>query len=139
MLVVDASVVVSLFVREPLSPAAEALVFDLRGRPPLIAPDMLSIETAAALTRRVRRGETPRGDAAPAMAQLPRLGIRLHAFAPLLDSALELALAHRHALPDCLYLALARREGAGLVTFDERLAALAERLRIPLWSPEPAP
>jgi predicted nucleic acid-binding protein len=37
-----------------------------------------------------------------------------------------LALTLRHKVPDCMYLALAERHGAGLCTADRRLAALAE-------------
>jgi predicted nucleic acid-binding protein len=39
--------------------------------------------------------------------------------------ALRLALSLGHKVPDCLYLALAEREGAGLATADARLARLA--------------
>jgi predicted nucleic acid-binding protein len=39
--------------------------------------------------------------------------------------ALRLALSLGHKVPDCLYLALAEREGAGLATANARLARLA--------------
>jgi predicted nucleic acid-binding protein len=39
--------------------------------------------------------------------------------------ALRLALSLGHKVPDCLYLALAEREGASLATADARLARLA--------------
>jgi predicted nucleic acid-binding protein len=40
---------------------------------------------------------------------------------PLLDEALNLALAHQRALYDCLYVALAIREKCQLITADEAL------------------
>lgn len=46
--------------------------------------------------------------------------------------ALLLALWLDHKLPDCLYLALAGRAGAELVTADHRLARLAEGEGVPL-------
>ena len=42
-------------------------------------------------------------------------------------AALALALLLAHKVPDCVYLALAERQGIGLVTADRRLSALAER------------
>ena len=45
----------------------------------------------------------------------------------LVQAALNLALTLRHKVPDCLYLALAEREGALLVSADRRLLALARR------------
>ena len=138
MVVVDASLVVALFLNEDETAAAEALVLG-EARRPLASPDLLALEVGSALTRRVRRRLLGPEHVGPLMARLARLGIRLRPHAPLLGAALDLSLAHRHALPDCLYLALAREEGAALATLDSRLAALAERLAVPLWSPEPPP
>lgn len=39
---------------------------------------------------------------------------------------MSLALSLRHKVPDCLYLALAQREGAALATADATLQRLAE-------------
>lgn len=49
----------------------------------------------------------------------------------LIASALMLALALEHKVPDCLYLALAERDGATLVTADRVLANLAKRHGVP--------
>ena len=43
----------------------------------------------------------------------------------LVRAALNLALGLKHKVPDCLYLALAEREGALLVSADRKLLALA--------------
>jgi predicted nucleic acid-binding protein len=135
LVVLDASLVVALFLNEDETAAAEALVLG-EARRPLASPDLLALEVGSALTRRVRRRLLAPEHVGPLMSRLARLAIRRHPHAPLLGPALDLSLAHRHALPDCLYLALAREEGAALATFDRRLAALAERLSIPLWSPD---
>jgi predicted nucleic acid-binding protein len=42
--------------------------------------------------------------------------------------ALALACHHHHPVVDCLYLALARREAATLISMDRRLQKLAERV-----------
>jgi predicted nucleic acid-binding protein len=42
--------------------------------------------------------------------------------------ALALACHHDHPVYDCLYLALARREAATLISMDRRLQQLAERV-----------
>lgn len=42
--------------------------------------------------------------------------------------ALALACHHDHPVVDCLYLALARREAATLISMDRRLQQLAERV-----------
>ncbi|HEY2786458.1 MAG TPA: type II toxin-antitoxin system VapC family toxin [Fimbriiglobus sp.] len=41
---------------------------------------------------------------------------------PLLVRAMEMALLHRRAVYDCLYLALAERDGCELVTADDQFA-----------------
>ncbi|MBW4531084.1 MAG: type II toxin-antitoxin system VapC family toxin [Aphanothece saxicola GSE-SYN-MK-01-06B] len=42
--------------------------------------------------------------------------------------ALALACHHDHPVVDCLYLTLARREAATLISLDRRLQQLAERV-----------
>lgn len=44
----------------------------------------------------------------------------------IVSAAMSLALSLRHKVPDCLYLALAQREGAALATADATLQRLAE-------------
>jgi predicted nucleic acid-binding protein len=41
-----------------------------------------------------------------------------------------------HPVYDCLYLALAQKRGAELVTLDKRTAAAAKAAGIPLWKPK---
>ena len=45
----------------------------------------------------------------------------------LVQAALALAFELGHKVPDCLYLALAEREGALLVSADRKLVALARK------------
>lgn len=133
-LIVDASVVAALFLRDPGAEAAERLIFAADAA--LASPDLLELEVASALTRRARRGLLTDADALAAVTRVSRLPIRLTPHGGLLGAAVALSLAHRHAIHDCLYLALAQAEGAGLATFDRRLATLARQLGIALWTPE---
>lgn len=50
--------------------------------------------------------------------------------------ALEIALLAGQKLPDCLHLALAEREGAGLATADRKLAEIAARRSVRLLAVE---
>jgi predicted nucleic acid-binding protein len=102
----------------------------------MVAPDILPMETLSALLRKHRRREV--ADALPGQALGMLAALRLEAVphGPLLREAAALSLRLRHAVCDCLYLLLAQRRSLPLATFDRRLAALAESLSIPLWSPD---
>lgn len=123
---------VPLFVADPAQDLADALFISATD---LTAPDILPIEVMAALTKRVRRRMLDRDDMAQALAELGGLQVATVPSQRLLHRAVELSLDHRHALPDCLYLALADDRRLALATADQSLAALAKRLGIPLWTP----
>ena len=125
-LVVDASVLVNAVVPQRLSDYAEALISHAGHH--LIAPDLCRIEAFNALWRYAHADAlTP--DEALARYDLviaaPVEFVETHLFEPL---AFELALTHRHPVYDCLYLALALAEDAGLATADDRLHALGGRV-----------
>ena len=117
--VVDASVALKWVIPEVLSDRAERL---LGANEDLIAPDLLPIEAANALWKKTVRREISARDAEQALALLQESGLVLRPTGPLLAPAL--AIAHRldHPVYDCVYVALARRERARLVTSDRRLA-----------------
>lgn len=126
--VLDASVAVRWIVPEHGSDEAAALL----SRPiAWIAPRLMVAEVAGALRRKVAAGELRVELAAQAVEVL--LGaiddgiIRLAEDERVVSFALMLALTLGHEVPDCLYLALAEREGAGLATADRRLGELAEQ------------
>lgn len=126
--VLDASVAVRWVVMERGSTeAADLLARDITW----IAPRLVLTEIAAALRRKAA------GDELPTLTAVQALDTLLQAVADglvlladdedVIGAALTLALALRHKVPDCLYLALAEREGAALATADTRLATLARR------------
>jgi predicted nucleic acid-binding protein len=133
MVVVDASCAVTWFVPEAGSDTAEAL---LAPGLFLVAPDLLIVETMNALLRKHRRREASAALPPEAFDTLSALRIALVPHATMLRDAVALSLTHRHPIYDCVYLLIAQRRGLPLATFDRRLAALAESLAIPLWSPD---
>lgn len=126
-LVVDASVALKWVVPESLSEHADRL---LAGDHDLAAPDLLGTEAANALWKKVLRNELSPRDAREALYLLLHGGLTWHATQPLLPRALEIARLARHPIYDCVYLALAERLGAPLVTADASLLKVAGARRI---------
>ncbi|MFQ5959015.1 MAG: type II toxin-antitoxin system VapC family toxin [Alphaproteobacteria bacterium] len=116
--VVDASVAIKWFVREPLQEAAFALA---RQEETLLAPDLLIAEVTNAAWKKVARGEIDPPQAYTIAAAIGRNGPRLYSSAVLNEQALRIALALNHSVYDCLYLACAELAEAVLVTADARL------------------
>jgi predicted nucleic acid-binding protein len=120
-LVIDASVAVKWFVLEVCSDRALELLRDGNNR--RIAPDLLFVEVATALSRRERLGEISAGQARGDLANLPLYLSEVASAAGLLDPAMTLSLDLKHPFTDCLYLALAVSRSAPLVTADAAFVA----------------
>jgi predicted nucleic acid-binding protein len=119
-LVIDASVLVKWFIDEPGADRAAAL----RGGE-LAAPDLILVEVGNALWKHQRRGVLSSPDYVDAVEALRVAPITLTPIADLLQAAARIAAELDHPLYDCLYLALAMREGFPLVTDDQRLLKTA--------------
>ncbi len=126
MVVLDASVAVRWVVKEEGSDEAAAL---LERDITWITPRLLLTEAASALRRKVAdRALAPAaaGQSLDALLQAVADGvIRLIEDERVIAPALLLALSLQYKVLDCVYLALAEREGAGIATADDRLARLA--------------
>lgn len=121
--VVDASVVIKWVLTEPGWQQAWTLKQAAARRDiVLLAPDFCLNEAANALWKRCRlRGEISEEEAA---AGLRLISLTLGELAPsavLIEQALQLALAFRHPVYDCVYVALALREDCQLITADRHL------------------
>ncbi len=124
-LVLDASVAVKLAIEESGSEAASAAA---AGAGALAAPAFILVETANALRRKVALGELSPGEARQAFQDILTLPLSLVAEdGELAMAALELALELRHAVADCLYLALAIAEDAKFLTADHIFAGAVRR------------
>jgi predicted nucleic acid-binding protein len=117
--VVDASVVAAAFFRESHHDAAKAI---LASSLTLRAPELLLAEVANVVWRRYTRGELAAMEAEALLADVMLLPIEYTPTAALVSLALPLALRTGRTVYDCLYLALAVRHRAVLVTGDQRLA-----------------
>ncbi|HZV96523.1 MAG TPA: type II toxin-antitoxin system VapC family toxin [Candidatus Nitrosocosmicus sp.] len=129
---VDASVAVQWFAREPGSEASAALV---EGNQPLVAPDIMPLEVANALWKKFRRGDVPAGDLQPAVTRILASDITLIPTLNLLERAVRLAFEISHPVYDCVYLVLAEERGAPLASIDERLRAAARARGLRVWRP----
>ena len=115
--VVDASIAIKWVIPEILSEAADRL---RDGDDDFVAPDLLLVEVANALWRKTTAKEiSPRE--ADAFDLVGQSGIDLRPTGPLLPRAMDVARRLDHPVYDCVYLALAERERAALVTADQRL------------------
>ena len=117
--------VLKWFLREPDSAAADFLLEKfLNGEAELLAPDMMLLETANALWKRViLRKELSASEALQIYADLVTLPLSLIASASVADAAFRLALKHSHSVYDALYCALAIERRCDLVTADRRLVS----------------
>jgi predicted nucleic acid-binding protein len=136
-IVVDASVIAALYVEEPLSmPARSALLRAREAGDDLHAPDLVLIECANALWKRVGRGELDRDSAMSAMSALSSLeDLDCHPLdGYLTPPALSLAIAHSLTAYDAAYAALAVQLGGTVISGDRRFVERASEVGLPVVS-----
>jgi predicted nucleic acid-binding protein len=126
-LVVDASVAVRWYLPEK---GAELAAGILLRDDDLIAPDHIIAEIGSAVWKRVRKNEVPLDTGVEILEQASQVFSTLFPSTELAAPAMRLAVHLNHPIYDCLYLALAHRDDASLVTADARLATLAEQVGI---------
>ena len=120
--VIDASVAVKWVLDEPGSPQARALAGAR-----LEAPDLLLVECANILWKKVQLGDLRQAEAMARMDLLNQAPVTWASSPDLLGNALRLALHLRHPVYDCLYLALALELAIPLVTADRRFVQAVSR------------
>jgi predicted nucleic acid-binding protein len=128
MIVVDASVAVKWVTGEQDREAANAL---LASGEQIAGPFLLRTEVVAAVARKARFEEITEADATAAVhlwVGIIHGDIALFAEDADLTRALKLSLELNHPLQDCIYLALAERLDAQLITADQKFAAKARSL-----------
>ena len=134
-IVVDASVMVALYVEEPLSAAARATLLRAhQAGDEMHAPDLLSIECANAFWKRVARGELDRESAMTAIAAVSSLDdLKRHSLGgQLVSPALSLAIAHSLTAYDAVYAALAVQLGGTVLSGDRRFIDRASQAGLPV-------
>ena len=118
-LVVDASVAVKWLIAEEDSDEAQSVA---AGGDDLHAPRLMASEVANALWRKARTGEVEIGRVGALMAAVVEMPVHWSADETYGSDAVRLALSLDRPVYDCVYLALAHRIGARVVTADERFA-----------------
>jgi predicted nucleic acid-binding protein len=116
--VIDATVAALWYFPEPLTANADSL---LAGSCELLAPDLLHVEIAGLVARRVRLGEIDEEGARAVLAELRQVPFEWTPVPALVPAALGLALRADLPLAAGLYLALAQQSTCPLVTADRRL------------------
>ena len=131
MIVLDASLAAKLVVAEADSLAAKNWFLHLDDE--IIAPDLIAIEVAQAIVRRINMRTVPPEDGRRALsawqAMLTGGAIVLMRTDPVQVTACsEIAILLGHPVKDCLYLSLAMRSTCALVTSDAKFAVKARTL-----------
>src|SRR5262245_65004502 len=120
--VIDTSVDIKTYVQEQDSGKALRLRNEyLQSVHQLIVPDIFPTEMCNVLMILERSGKIKAGEADLFFQQCLRELPPLFAAVPLLPRALEMAKLFQQTVYDCLYVALAEREGYELVTADDKL------------------
>jgi predicted nucleic acid-binding protein len=120
--VIDASVALKWVLVEPDSDLAVALLDQ-----DLIAPAFWLIEAANALWRRGQQGQITADQVTDRIVELRNAPVSSPVVDDDLLAAASLALELGHPIYDCLYLAMAIRENAVVVTADRRFRDAADR------------
>ena len=115
--VVDASVAVKCLAVEEDADAAQELATSGHD---LHAPRLMASEVANTVWRKARTGEIERRAAGVLLANVPDMPVRWAADETVSADAMRLALALDRPVYDCVYLALAHRIGAVMLTADRR-------------------
>jgi predicted nucleic acid-binding protein len=117
-LVVDASVAVKWLVPED---GTEDAVRVLASGASLLVPDLLFIEAASALWKRVRRGQMTEATADTVLRGLDAMPLAVHGTRGLVATALALSCSLSVTPYDAVYLALAESQDCTVITADSRL------------------
>lgn len=128
--VIDTSALVRLFVPDgPVHAEAEAAFRRVAtGADAILAPQLMLAEAANVLLHKQRRGELSADELRELLTAVEALPIRYCEHESLLLPAADLALAHGLSAYDALYLALAERHAAKLLTCDEQLDKVARQI-----------
>jgi predicted nucleic acid-binding protein len=121
--VVDANVVLKLYLKQTGSDKADALfaLLDSDSQAQFFVPDLFYAECTNAFSKYARLTSYTAKEAREDMTELRALALRVVPTADLAAEALDIALKHRVSGYEACYVALASRLSAPLITADEKL------------------
>ena len=125
-IVVDPSVALCWFATEKETAFANRLI---AAAVDLVAPSLMLVKLANGLRKKTRRGEMTANLAYSGLREIWRFVPQIADLSDLAEPAMALARELDHSVYDCVYLALARRRGATLVTSDQKMVARLARTR----------
>ena len=123
--VLDASAVVRLILLDSVA-ADWAQTLETIGL--VLAPELMLTEVTNTLWKLHRANQLQGVDPHSLLSQATELIDQIEPDRNLQVEALALAMHLNHSVYDCLYLALARREAATLLTADQKLQSLARQV-----------
>jgi uncharacterized protein len=132
----DASVLVALIMVDALTMRADAFLRSVK--PVLIVSDLTTAEFASAVARRVRTGDLTADEARRGFSALDSWVERTTLREEMSSADVRVAASFLRRLDlglrtaDALNIAIAQRIRAGLATFDQKMAASARVLGIPV-------
>ena len=121
-IVLDASAALNVVMR---TTQAVPIMDTLIGADAVLAPRLFGSEAANALWKYVKAGDISRDIAVSRLAEAMALVDSLESDEEIVTEALDAAIIQQHPVYDLLYVVLARRYSAKLVTMDRRLSHLA--------------
>lgn len=124
MIVVDSSVALQWLLPEEGTAAAEAIV-----GAELAAPDVIFVEVANVLAKKVRAGNLSVEQAKLGLRLVGKNIARIEPSSQLAPAALELSVALGHPVYDCIFLACAIALDAKVATKDEKFRKRASQDR----------
>ena len=121
--VVDASVGIKLFLKEPFNEQAFWLFEGLKNSPPLVlhVPDLFFIECTNILWKYTWRFGRNLEDSLADLRNLRKLKLEITSTTELIEEALSIAIDKHLTAYDACYAVLAYREGIKLVTADKQI------------------
>ena len=141
--ILDSNIALKWVLAEPDTTPARQLRADFQNAlHDLLAPDVFSVEIAHALTRAERQGRIATSQAGYLWADIMSTPPQLVPSGPLLPRAIRISSSERAGVYDCLYVALAEREGCELLTADDKLIKMFQPIFAcikPLSSLQPSP
>jgi predicted nucleic acid-binding protein len=128
--VVDASVAAQWVVLQEHTDTARTL---LQSPHELVAVDLIRAEVFNTLLRAIRAKRLQAEAASMSIQFFERVPLRLQPTSAYATEGFAIAQRHGGSVYDACYIALARSLGAPLATGDERMASIAETLKVPVY------
>lgn len=128
--IVDASVLIESVVEGLYTINAENLILNVNPITRLLAPEFCLLECTNVIWKRVRFQNMPQLQGEILVDELKAIPLQLVSVKSLLPRALQIGLAHKLAIYDSVYIALAERYKFPLITADAKQETAARTIGV---------